>query len=90
MFQPLSPKLTDQERESLLKPLLEKNWRLDAEKDAISKEFLFKDFNQVIFYLKALIHIDFKNREEGYVTKLLVSLSYNKKVIYTWFVSAFF
>lgn len=47
LFQALSPKLNEQERETLLKPLLEKKWVLDSGKDAISKEYTFKDFNQV-------------------------------------------
>lgn len=47
LFQALSPKLNEQERETLLKPLLEKKWVLDSGKDSISKEYTFKDFNQV-------------------------------------------
>ncbi|KAI1301647.1 putative pterin-4-alpha-carbinolamine dehydratase [Halotydeus destructor] len=47
MSTPLSPLLNDEQRESKLKPLLEKGWSLDgAGRDAIVKEFQFKDFNQ--------------------------------------------
>ncbi|XP_054263929.1 probable pterin-4-alpha-carbinolamine dehydratase isoform X2 [Macrosteles quadrilineatus] len=49
--QALSPKLTSAERETQLKPLLSNKWILDSEKDAISKEFLFKDFNQAFGFM---------------------------------------
>jgi len=39
-------KLTEQERKDLLAPLLNKGWALVEGRDAIHKEFLFKDFNQ--------------------------------------------
>lgn len=40
-------KLTPEQRTNLLEPLLAKNWTLVAGRDAIYKEFIFKDFNQV-------------------------------------------
>lgn len=40
-------KLSDAERKQLLEPLLAKGWSLVNGRDAIYKEFLFKDFNQV-------------------------------------------
>lgn len=41
------PKLTEDERKELLEPLLANGWTLVNGRDAIHKEFLFKDFNQV-------------------------------------------
>lgn len=41
-------KLSEAERKELLEPLLAKGWTLVNGRDAIYKEFLFKDFNQVI------------------------------------------
>lgn len=39
--------MTDAERKELLEPLLAKGWTLVNGRDAIYKEFLFKDFNEV-------------------------------------------
>uniref|UniRef100_A0A1B6LTL2 4a-hydroxytetrahydrobiopterin dehydratase n=1 Tax=Graphocephala atropunctata TaxID=36148 RepID=A0A1B6LTL2_9HEMI len=47
----LSPKLTDQDREIHLKPLIQNSWVLESGKDAIQKEFLFKDFNQAFSFM---------------------------------------
>ena len=46
-------KLTDEEREAKLNPLLsEKSWSLDASgRDAIKKEFRFKDFNEAFGFM---------------------------------------
>lgn len=41
-------KLNEAERKELLEPLLAKGWTLVNGRDAIYKEFLFKDFNQAI------------------------------------------
>ena len=41
-------KLSDTDRTQLLKPLQEAGWTLVENRDAIYKEFMFKDFNQVI------------------------------------------
>jgi len=49
--------LNDEERSSILKPLLEKGWSIPSERDALYKEFKFKDFNQVILELKFFFEI---------------------------------
>lgn len=55
MFQ---AKLQLEERDTVLKPLLQKGWIVKNEKDAIYKEFCFKDFNQVCSSLeKFFFHI---------------------------------
>jgi pterin-4a-carbinolamine dehydratase len=49
---PLSPLLTTEERASKLQPLLDKGWTLDVSgRDAITKEFLFKDFNRAFGFM---------------------------------------
>lgn len=40
-------KLTDEERKTQLQPLLNSGWALDSTKDAIKKEYLFQNFNEV-------------------------------------------
>ncbi|XP_019619946.1 PREDICTED: pterin-4-alpha-carbinolamine dehydratase-like [Branchiostoma belcheri] len=44
-------KLTDSERESQLEPLMGKGWTMVDGRDAIYKEFLFKDFNQAFGFM---------------------------------------
>nr|XP_040575102.1 putative pterin-4-alpha-carbinolamine dehydratase [Lepeophtheirus salmonis] len=45
-------KLTSEERDSLLKPLLtKKSWKMVENRDAIYKEFLFKDFNEAFGFM---------------------------------------
>ncbi|CAH2231690.1 pterin-4-alpha-carbinolamine dehydratase [Pararge aegeria] len=44
-------KLSDEERVSLLKPLLESGWKVQSDRDAIIKEFQFKDFNQAFGFM---------------------------------------
>ena len=45
-------KLTDEERKSSLQALLDKQWKLDdSGRDAIVKEFVFKDFNQAFGFM---------------------------------------
>ncbi|XP_055325472.1 putative pterin-4-alpha-carbinolamine dehydratase [Sitodiplosis mosellana] len=44
-------KLSDAERKELLEPLLAKGWTLVNGRDAIYKEFLFKDFNQAFGFM---------------------------------------
>jgi len=39
-------KLTEEEREELLQPILWKDWSMVDGRDAIWKEFLFNDFNE--------------------------------------------
>ena len=50
-------KLTDEERENKLGPLKTAGWTMVKDRDAIYKEFLFKNFNQVIKYSYILIGI---------------------------------
>ena len=40
-------KLTDEERQQGLKEVLDAGWTMVKGRDAIYREFLFKDFNQV-------------------------------------------
>ncbi|KAF7396625.1 hypothetical protein HZH66_007487 [Vespula vulgaris] len=44
-------KLTQQERDVLLNPLLETGWSLQTERDAIYKEFVFKNFNEAFGFM---------------------------------------
>jgi 4a-hydroxytetrahydrobiopterin dehydratase len=45
-FNDSQSKLTEQEREEQLKPLLAAGWSMVEGRDAIYKEFLFKNFNE--------------------------------------------
>jgi 4a-hydroxytetrahydrobiopterin dehydratase len=40
----MTEKLSDTGRKTMLQPLLDNGWRLDEERDAITKEFVFDDF----------------------------------------------
>ncbi|XP_043496076.1 pterin-4-alpha-carbinolamine dehydratase isoform X1 [Polistes fuscatus] len=44
-------KLTQQERDVVLSPLLENGWSVQAERDAIYKEFVFKNFNEAFGFM---------------------------------------
>lgn len=44
-------KLTDEERTGTLQPLMDKGWTMVQGRDAIYKEFLFKDFNQAFGFM---------------------------------------
>ncbi|XP_047352811.1 probable pterin-4-alpha-carbinolamine dehydratase isoform X1 [Vespa velutina] len=44
-------KLTQEERDLLLNPLLENGWTLKTERDAIYKEFIFKNFNEAFGFM---------------------------------------
>ncbi|XP_076249826.1 pterin-4a-carbinolamine dehydratase [Calliopsis andreniformis] len=44
-------KLTQEEREKDLKPLLTNGWSVQSDRDAIYKEFLFKNFNQAFGFM---------------------------------------
>ncbi|XP_015171188.1 PREDICTED: pterin-4-alpha-carbinolamine dehydratase isoform X1 [Polistes dominula] len=44
-------KLTQEERDSLLSPLLKSGWTVQAERDAIYKEFVFKNFNEAFGFM---------------------------------------
>jgi hypothetical protein len=43
----MASKLTEEQREQSLKGLFSKGWSITKDRDALHKEFLFKDFNQV-------------------------------------------
>lgn len=47
----IQAKLTEQERAEKLQPLLDAGWTLVEGRDAIYKEFLFKDFNQAFSFM---------------------------------------
>jgi Pterin 4 alpha carbinolamine dehydratase len=50
-FYGLQSKLSEQEREELLKPVLSSGWSMVEGRDAIYKEFLFKDFNEAFGFM---------------------------------------
>ncbi|XP_036324642.1 pterin-4-alpha-carbinolamine dehydratase-like isoform X3 [Rhagoletis pomonella] len=47
-------KLTEQERSELLQPLLDAGWSLVNGRDAIYKEYLFKDFNAAFSFMSGV------------------------------------
>ncbi|XP_049811553.1 pterin-4-alpha-carbinolamine dehydratase isoform X2 [Schistocerca nitens] len=47
----MSGKLTEEERTQVLQPLLEKGWKVTENRDAIAKDFIFNNFNEVVWYL---------------------------------------
>ena len=47
----MTEKLSDTARKSVLEPLLESGWVLDAERDAISKTFKFADFSEAFGWM---------------------------------------
>ncbi|XP_075982707.1 pterin-4a-carbinolamine dehydratase [Anticarsia gemmatalis] len=47
----MADKLSQEERGSLLQPLLQSGWKLQSNRDAIEKEFQFKDFNQAFGFM---------------------------------------
>lgn len=44
-------KLTQEERDTLLKPLLASGWSLVDNRDAIYREYVFKDFNEAFGFM---------------------------------------
>ncbi|CAG0898839.1 unnamed protein product [Darwinula stevensoni] len=44
-------KMTEEERKELLNPLLQKQWKIVDERDAIQKVFMFKNFNQAFGFM---------------------------------------
>ncbi|KAB0804224.1 hypothetical protein PPYR_01194 [Photinus pyralis] len=48
---PLSPKLIGEERDQQLKPLLLTGWSVVKDRDAIHKEYLFKNFNEAFGFM---------------------------------------
>merc|ERR1711953_1481206 len=51
IYRKMVSKLTPAERETQLSPLFSKGWTMVKERDAIYKEFLFKDFNQAFGFM---------------------------------------
>lgn len=47
-------KLTAGERDAVLRPLIEQGWNVIESRDAIYKEFLFKDFNQAFGFMSRI------------------------------------
>lgn len=43
--------MTDQERAELLQPLISSGWSMVTDRDAIYKEFLFKNFNEAFGFM---------------------------------------
>ncbi|CAB3245703.1 unnamed protein product [Arctia plantaginis] len=47
----MADKLNKEERDTLLQPLLQSGWKVQDNRDAIEKEFKFKDFNQAFGFM---------------------------------------
>ncbi|PZC80844.1 hypothetical protein B5X24_HaOG213831 [Helicoverpa armigera] len=47
----MADKLTQEERDTQLQPLLQSGWKVQSNRDAIEKEFQFKDFNQAFGFM---------------------------------------
>ncbi|KAJ2953367.1 hypothetical protein O0L34_g957 [Tuta absoluta] len=47
----MADKLTSEDRTSLLQPLLNAGWKVQSNRDAIEKEFQFKDFNEAFGFM---------------------------------------
>ncbi|XP_070158385.1 probable pterin-4-alpha-carbinolamine dehydratase [Polyergus mexicanus] len=47
----MSSKLTPEEREQNLNPLLSSGWTIQSDRDAIYKEFVFKNFNEAFGFM---------------------------------------
>jgi len=47
-------KLTEDMRKLQLSPLLDKGWTMVKDRDAIYKEFIFKDFNQAFGFMSRI------------------------------------
>ncbi|XP_055378273.1 pterin-4-alpha-carbinolamine dehydratase [Condylostylus longicornis] len=47
-------KLTEKEREEVLVPLLNEGWSVVKDRDAIYKEFLFKNFNEAFTFMSGI------------------------------------
>lgn len=50
----MASKLTESERSEKLTPLFSNGWSLVEKRDAIYKEFLFKDFNQAFGFMSRI------------------------------------
>ncbi|XP_041969477.1 pterin-4-alpha-carbinolamine dehydratase [Aricia agestis] len=47
----MADKLSDDDRKNLLQPLLQSGWKVQENRDAIEKEFKFKDFNEAFSFM---------------------------------------
>ncbi|XP_076269005.1 pterin-4a-carbinolamine dehydratase [Rhynchophorus ferrugineus] len=47
----MADKLTSEERRTILNALLQKGWKVQDDRDAIYKEYLFKDFNEAFGFM---------------------------------------
>ncbi|XP_072929814.1 probable pterin-4-alpha-carbinolamine dehydratase [Epargyreus clarus] len=47
----MADKLTSEERDGQLKPLLASGWKVQSNRDAIEKEFMFKNFNEAFGFM---------------------------------------
>ncbi|XP_026745364.1 probable pterin-4-alpha-carbinolamine dehydratase [Trichoplusia ni] len=47
----MADKLTQEDRDTQLQPLLKAGWKVQSQRDAIEKEFQFKDFNQAFGFM---------------------------------------
>ncbi|XP_061722080.1 pterin-4-alpha-carbinolamine dehydratase [Cydia pomonella] len=47
----MADKLNQDERNSLLQPLLNAGWKVQSNRDAIEKEFMFKNFNEAFGFM---------------------------------------
>ncbi|CAH0728493.1 unnamed protein product, partial [Brenthis ino] len=47
----MADKLSQEERDSLLKPLLQSGWKVQSNRDALEKEFQFKNFNEAFGFM---------------------------------------
>ncbi len=47
----MADKLTDQQRQELLSPLLDAGWQPDTDRDAITKVFTFKSFVEAFAFM---------------------------------------
>uniref|UniRef100_A0A1A9WB65 4a-hydroxytetrahydrobiopterin dehydratase n=1 Tax=Glossina brevipalpis TaxID=37001 RepID=A0A1A9WB65_9MUSC len=48
------PKLTEEQRKELLQPLINSGWSLVKDRDAIYKEYVFRNFNQAFSFMSGV------------------------------------
>ncbi|XP_063387592.1 pterin-4-alpha-carbinolamine dehydratase [Cydia fagiglandana] len=75
----MADKLNQDERNSLLQPLLNAGWKVQSNRDAIEKEFMFKNFNEAFGFMSrvALLAEKMDHHPEWFnvYNKLQVTLS---------------
>ena len=47
-------KLNEQDREKLIKPIIAKGWKMVDKRDAINKQYKFKDFNEAFGFISRI------------------------------------